>query len=149
MCFECRGTRIAAFRAGSRAGAHWRDTMRITNSVAVALLLLLVACAVRGPVAGDRDKPANIGGTISGVVRAASDTPLSGRKVTAVNVATGERIEASTAVNGGYTMKVAPGNYRLEVELLPGESVSDSPDDVHISTSDMDAGRNFVITIKP
>lgn len=123
--------------------------MRITNTLAVALLLLLAACAVRGPVVGSDDNPANIGGTISGVVRASSDTPLSGRKVTAVNVATGQRLEASTAMNGGYTLKVAGGHYRLEVELRAGETVTTQPDDVHISRSDLDAGRNFVISVKP
>jgi len=66
-----------------------------------------------------------------------------------VNVDTGEKLEASTAVNGGYTIKVPRGNYRIEVELRPGEALSNKPDDVHISTSDIDAGRNFVITVKP
>jgi hypothetical protein len=112
------------------------------------LLLLLTACAVRGPVLGS-DERANVGGTISGVVRAASDTPLSGRKVTAVNVAIGQRLETSTATNGGYTIKVAGGHYRLEVELRDGEVVTVQPDQVHISSSDMDAGRNFVITVRP
>ena len=122
--------------------------MRLMSSFAVLLLLVLAACAVRGPVAGGGDKPANVGGTISGIVRTSSDTPLSGRQVTAVNVATGQRIETSTGMNGGFTMKVAPGHYRLEVELRAGEVVATQPDEVHITTSDLDAGRNFVITTK-
>jgi hypothetical protein len=122
--------------------------MRLMNLIAVMLILLATACAVRGPIGGDSNPPSNVGGTISGVVRSTGDTPLSGRKVTAVNVTTGQRMETSTAVNGGYTIKVAPGNYRLEVELRAGEVVNNPPDDVHISTSDLDAGRNFVITTK-
>jgi uncharacterized protein YfaS (alpha-2-macroglobulin family) len=65
--------------------------------------------------------------------------------VTAVNLETGQRIEASTTANGGYTIEVSPGRYRLEVELRTGETVASAPDEVHISRSDLDASRNFVI----
>jgi hypothetical protein len=124
--------------------------MHLNNRVAIVLLVLAsAACAARGPVLDSGDRPSDVGGTIAGIVRASADTPLSGRKVTAVNVETGQRLETTTAVNGGYTLKVAPGRYRLEVELRAGETVAESPDEVHISRSDVDAGRNFVITIKP
>jgi len=122
--------------------------MHLKNSFAVILLVLFSACAYRGPVAGDHDKPLNVGGTISGIVRAGSDMPLSGRRVTAINTETGERITGSTAVNGGYTIKVTPGHYRLEVELRAGEVVMAPPDDVHITRSDLDAGRDFVLTVR-
>jgi hypothetical protein len=83
-------------------------------------------------------------------VRSAGDNaPLSGRKVTIVNLETGEKLETSTAVNGGYTIKVPQGNYRVEVEVRQGEVVTEKPDDVHISKSDLDAGRNFTIAVKP
>jgi hypothetical protein len=124
--------------------------MQLINRVVVVLVVLAFsACAARGPVIDGGDKPSNVGGTFTGIVRGGAPTPLSGRKVTVVNVATGQRLETTTAVNGGYTIKVAPGHYRLEVELRAGETVDDPPDDVHISASDVDAGRNFVITIKP
>ena len=117
--------------------------------VAIVSTLCLASCASsHGTVIGGGDNPANVGGTISGIVRASADTPLAGRKVTVVNVATGEKLEASTAANGGYTIKVPRGTYRIEVELRPGEALSTKPDDVHITTSDIDAGRNFVITGK-
>jgi hypothetical protein len=110
------------------------------------ILCLAVACAARGPVIGRDAPPAGTGGTISGIVRSLGDnTPLSARKVTAVNVETGQKVEASTATNGGYTIKVATGRYRLEVELRDGETVSTGPDEVHIGSSDLDASRNFVI----
>jgi hypothetical protein len=109
---------------------------------------VLAACASHGTVISTGDNQ-NVGGTISGIVRSASgDTPLPGRKVTIVNVESGEKLETSTATNGGYTIKVPRGHYRLDVELRAGEALSRRPDDVHITTSDMDAGRNFVITVK-
>jgi hypothetical protein len=115
----------------------------------VLLVAALTACAPRGPVLGDAERPAGVGGTISGSVRMASDkSALSGRTVTAVNVSTGERIQASTAASGGYTMKVPVGRYRLEVELRPGESLSEQPTELEITRSDVDAQRNFTITIK-
>jgi hypothetical protein len=123
--------------------------MSLIRCGAVVLVAILVACAPRGPVVDTGDKPPNVGGTISGIVRASGDSALTGRKVTAVNVETGQRIEATTASNGGYTMKVSPGHYRLEIELRSGEAVANPPDEVHISKSDVDAGRNFVITTKP
>jgi hypothetical protein len=35
------------------------------------------------------------------------------------------------------------------VEVRQGEVVTEKPDDVHISKSDLDAGRNFTIAVKP
>ena len=116
--------------------------------VAIVLTLFLASCASHGTVIDTGEKPANVGGTISGIVRTSAETPLPGRRVTVVNVATGEKLEATTAANGGYTIKVPRGDYRIEVELRPGEALSTKPDDVHITTSDVDAGRNFVITGK-
>jgi hypothetical protein len=118
------------------------------RSIAIVMTVLLVSCAARGSVTSTGDQRTNVGGTISGIVRASADTPLAGRKVTVVNVETGEKLETSTAVNGGYTVKVPRGHYRLEVELRPNESLSTKPDDVHITASDIDAGRDFVIVVK-
>jgi hypothetical protein len=117
---------------------------------AIGLTIFLASCAsTHGTVIDTGEKPANVGGTISGIVRAAGgQTPLAGRKVTIVNVDSGEKLETSTAVNGGYTLKVPRGNYRIEVELRPGEALSEKPDAVHITGSDLDAGRNFTITMK-
>ena len=118
--------------------------------VVTALVTLIACSASRGPVIGRGEKTPDSGGTISGTVRAMEgNAPLSARKVTAVNLETGQRIEASTTANGGYTMQVAPGHYRLEVELRSGEAVASAPDEVHISRSDLDASRNFVIRSGP
>lgn len=119
------------------------------NSISALLIVCLSACAARGPIIDRGSKPPGVGGTISGTVRLAFDGgPLPGRKVTAVNLVDGQRIEVSTAVNGGYTMKVPLGRYRLEVELRPGETLSEQPSELEIRTSDLDASRNFVVAAK-
>ena len=68
--------------------------------------------------------------------------------MTAVNVATGTRYDATTGINGGYTIKVPEGTYRLEVELHEGEAIAKQPDQTHVNNSDLDAGRDFVVTAK-
>jgi hypothetical protein len=124
--------------------------MRLAIGLAVVLILGSTACAGHGPVIDTGSKPPGVGGTISGLVRASAGTvPLSGRKVTAVEVTTGARYEASTASNGGYTMKVPTGKYRLELELRPGETLEEQPAETEVNTSDLDPHRNFTVTVKP
>jgi uncharacterized protein YfaS (alpha-2-macroglobulin family) len=68
------------------------------------------------------------------------------RKVTAVNTSTGSRHEATTGPNGGYTIKVPQGTYRLELELREGERVTKQPAETRVSRSDLDPQRDFVIS---
>jgi hypothetical protein len=115
----------------------------------VVLFALLVASAAchPGPVIGGTRVSA--GGTIAGIVSASSGSvALAGRKVTAINVATNAKYEASTGANGGYTIKVPEGTYHLELELRPGEALSRRPADTHISNSDLDPARDFVVSVK-
>jgi len=115
----------------------------------VAVLILAVglsACnAAHGPVLDRGSKPPNVKGTISGVVRLEGGGVAEGRKVTAVNVATGDRIDVTTGINGSYTVQVPPGKYRLEVELHAGERVTEQPAETTLTGSDLDGRRNFVI----
>ena len=116
--------------------------------VAILTSAVLTACAARhgGPVIDTGSKPAGVGGTIAGTVRtAAGHEPLIGRKVTAINVETGQRFEATTATNGGYTIKVPTGKYRFEVELRSGEGLAEKPRETEINVSDLDASRDFLI----
>ena len=116
------------------------------RAVPVALLLLSIACAPRGPIVDLGEKPANVGGTIAGAVLAADGrTPLPSRKVAAIEVASGARFETSTAENGGYTIKVPPGTYRLEVETRPNETVVTQPAPTEVNPSDVDSDRDFVL----
>ena len=88
------------------------------------------------------------GGTIAGVVRDAGKSPLSGRRVTAIDQASGAKFEASTGVNGGYTVKVPAGTYRLEVELRAGEVAQTQPAPTEVNVGDLDPDRDFVVTLK-
>jgi hypothetical protein len=125
---------------------------RLRARVAVLIAAAFAAgagCALRGPVLDTGSKPEGVGGTIAGIVSTSAATPVSGRRVSAVDTVKGTRYEASTAVNGGYTIKVPVGRYRLEVELRDGETLAEKPADTDINPSDMDADRDFVIAVRP
>jgi Carboxypeptidase regulatory-like domain len=96
------------------------------------------------PIVGGTVVP-NPTGTISGMVTSSAGTPLDGRRVSAIDIATQQHYDATTASNGGYTIKVPLGHYRLEVELRGGEQLAQQPEQTHITTADVDAQRNFVI----
>jgi hypothetical protein len=109
----------------------------------------MAGCVPRGPVLGTGEKTPAATGTISGIVRdAAANAPLAGRLVTATEVTTGAKYEATTSTTGGYTMKVPTGRYRLAVELREGETIAEGPSELTLSASDLDAARDFVITVK-
>ena len=120
--------------------------MKVRLAAVVVVLLMSLACGPRGPILG-ASTPPNVGGTISGMVSANDgSSAVSARKVTAVNTDTGARFEGSTSINGGYTIQVPVGTYRLEVELQAGEVVATQPDTTQINRGDLDSGRNFVVT---
>jgi hypothetical protein len=60
-------------------------------------------------------------------------------------VGTSQRFSATTNVTGGFSIKVPPGEYRLEVDLQPGEKVVREPGVVHINKSDLDANLEIVV----
>jgi hypothetical protein len=122
-------------------------TMRCpTLAIALALLVSGAACTHPGPVIGGGDMP-SVGGTIAGTVSTEdSAVAVPGRKVTVIETANGARFEATTGANGGYTIKVPEGTYRVEIELRNGETLAKRPDDTHINNGDLDAQRDFVIT---
>jgi hypothetical protein len=115
-----------------------------TPVVLVIALLSSLACHP-GPVIDTGAKPPAVGGTIAGIV-SDGNAPIAGRKVTAIEIASGARYDATTATNGGYTIKVPQGTYRLEVELKSGERVVKQPDQTKIDKSDLDTKRDFVIS---
>ena len=123
--------------------------MRSGSALAAGFLLLSVACAPYGPVVDTGPKPEGVGGTVAGSVSADDGTtPVSARKVTAINTASGARFETSTATNGGYTIKVPAGTYRLEVEMRGGETVSKQPDATRVNVGDLDTDRDFVLSVR-
>lgn len=114
--------------------------------VPLALLAIAAAACHPGPIVGKTPTPAN-SGTIAGIVTTSGKAPVPGRKVTAINTENGERFEATTAVNGGYTIQVPLGRYRLEVELHQGERLTRQPGETRVNRSDLDPRRDFVITM--
>ena len=119
--------------------------MRLIH-LAAALVLLLSAGCHPGPVIGSGPKPPVTGGTIAGIVSTETNTAVAGRKVTAVDTATQKRYEATTGADGGYTIQVPEGNYRIEVQLQAGERLVKQPDETRVNKSDLDPHRDFVIT---
>ncbi|HEU5259361.1 MAG TPA: carboxypeptidase-like regulatory domain-containing protein [Vicinamibacterales bacterium] len=121
---------------------------RFTGMAAMVLLLVLSSACIDmrhgRPIVGGTTVP-NPTGTISGTVTSSAGTPLQGRRVTAIDMGTDMRYDATTANTGGYTIKVPLGHYRLEVELRGGEQLARQPDETHITIGDVDAQRNFVI----
>jgi hypothetical protein len=119
--------------------------MRLLPVLLTVVLLTSVACHPK-PIIDTGSKPTAVGGTIAGIVSSDANAALAGRKVTAIDTVTGKRYEATTATNGGYTIQVPEGTYRLEVQLRDGERVSKQPDQTQVNKSDLDSGRDFVIT---
>ena len=115
---------------------------------ALALGLLMSAACHPGPVVDTGPDVTGVGGTIAGIVSTDAKAPVAGRKVTAINTQTGARFDATTASNGGYTIKVPEGTYRLEVELRAGETVATQPEETRVNRSDLDPQRHFVIAVR-
>jgi uncharacterized protein YfaS (alpha-2-macroglobulin family) len=115
-----------------------------------ALLFCTVFAAAchPGPVLSPGSKMA-VGGTIAGIVSTDTNAAVLDRKVTAIDTTSGARFEATTGANGGYTIKVPEGTYRLELELRPGEVVTKQPAETKINKSDLDPRRDFTISVKP
>ncbi len=119
--------------------------MRLLQLILGVALLTLFACHP-GPIIDTGPKPPVVRGTIAGIVSTASNDALAGRKVTAIETRTAQRYEATTGTNGGYTIQVPEGTYRLEVEVRQGERVTKQPAETKVDKSDLDPHRNFVIT---
>jgi hypothetical protein len=125
--------------------------MKVATAVLVCVAALSAACysgiARPGPVVNTN--PAQVGGTIAGIVKTAdASVAVPGRKVTVIEVTTGARHETTTAANGGYTIQVPKGTYRFEIELRPGEALAKQPEQTHVGDADLDTSRDFVITMK-
>jgi hypothetical protein len=115
----------------------------------VAVIVGLSAACHPGPVI-DTTPKRSVGGTIAGIVTTADSTvAVPGRKVTAIEVSSGSQYDATTGANGGYTIKVPEGTYRIEIELHGAETLGKRPGQTHINNGDLDPHRDFVITVRP
>jgi hypothetical protein len=125
--------------------------MKLAPALLVCVPLLSAACysgiARPGPVVNTQ--PAQVGGTIAGIAKTADPSvAVPGRKVTAIETTTGARHETTTGANGGYTIQVPKGTYRLEIELRAGETLAKQPEPTHVGNADLDTTRDFIITAR-
>lgn len=120
------------------------DVLWVT--AAMAVLLSVQGCRRTVPILDNTPRPDQADGTISGTVRGPQgSSPIEGRTVEVINVATGERHRATTSNTGGFTLKLAPGKYRVELALLQGEKLVKRPGIITLDRSDVDAYADFVI----
>ena len=116
-------------------------------ALSCAVLMLNGGCVAARhgrPIVGGSVIP-NPTGTISGNVTSSAGTPLDGRRVSAIGMTTGMHYDTTTAANGGYTIKVPPGRYRLEVELRRGDQLAKQPMPTQVNIGDVDEMLDFVI----
>jgi hypothetical protein len=110
------------------------------------VLLYSGACRRGVPAVDLGPKPPLARGTITGLVHGPGDAALSGRIVDVFNVASGEKFTTQTASNGGFTIELPKGKYRLELELRSGETLVKRPDVVDLDRGDIDSHIEFVVS---
>lgn len=122
-------------------------TMFVLSLVALVCAVVSIAACRRGvPVIDPGDDPPTTDGTVSGTVRGPEGTSaIANREVRVINVETGERQVTQTNNAGGFTFKVKPGKYRVELALLNGESILKQPGVMNVNRSDVDAHADFII----
>lgn len=125
---------------------HWRSRVAALWIFAFAAAVVVLSCRRGVPVVDVGPKPPSPRGTITGIVRGPEGTsPVAGRTVHVVNVATGERHAVKTSSNGGFTIELPAGKYRLELPLRDGEMLVKSPGVVDLDTGDIDSHVEFVL----
>jgi hypothetical protein len=119
------------------------------SRVLVRSLVLLglagAACRPGTPIVNTDPIRTTTPGTIAGALRTTAGDPLPERRVEAVDTATGQRYAALTGVTGGYSIKVPPAHYRLEVELRENETIVRQPGTIDINSSDLDPDMDIVV----
>jgi hypothetical protein len=118
-----------------------------TALLALGLVMLFnLGCRQGMPVVDPSPGIVNAFGTISGTVRGPENSSsIEGRLVEVINVETDERQRTTTSNVGGFTFKVKPGKYRVQLTLLEGESILKQPGVMTVNRSDVDAHADFVI----
>lgn len=115
------------------------------TAVVLAMVVVAAACRQGVPVVDPSERPPTTDGTISGRVTTATGIPIGARQLDFVNTATGATYSVSSDANGAFTIKVAPGKYRLRVELRSGESLDKPLGEININRSDLDNNVQVVI----
>lgn len=84
-----------------------------------------------------------MGGTIAGVVTGPADPTLADRTITVVNIETGAQYQTATGQNGGYTLRVPPGRYRLEIQLREDERMAEKDAPILVVSGGIDVQKNI------
>ena len=69
-----------------------------------------------------------------------------GRTVEVIETTTGQRYSAQTGANGGFTIQVPAGKYRLELPLRDGETLLKRPGIIDLEKGDIDSHIEFVLS---
>ena len=85
---------------------------------------------------------AAVGGTIAGVVTGPADRALADRTVTVVDIDTGAHFQTATGQNGGYTLRVPPGKYRLEIQLRENERTTEKDAPILVVSGGIDVQKH-------
>ena len=116
-------------------------------SLGILALLFSGACRRGVPAVDLGPKPPNPRGTITGIVRGPEGTsPVAGRTVEIVHTVTGERRSVQTSTNGGFTIQLPAGKYRLELPLRDGETLVKRPGVIDLEKGDIDSHIEFVLS---
>lgn len=114
-----------------------RSGMTLLSAV-VCLALTLAACRTGVPLIDANAGPDVVFGTITGTVSGPDGrTPIAGRRIHAINLDTGARDSGVTSTSGGYTFKLPAGRYRVEVDLLSGETLVEGEGAFTLSRSEL------------
>lgn len=114
--------------------------------VAVLAAIGGAACRRGVPIIDTAPKPMQADGTLSGTVRGPQGTSaIEGRAVEVVNVETNARQRTTTNSAGGFSFKLPPGKYRVELQLRDGEALVKQPGIIDLNRSDVDAHADFVL----
>ena len=103
--------------------AYRSGWVRLVLPPALAVAVLMnTDCHPKPPVV--TTSSVTVGGTIAGVLNGPAEDTLGNRTVTVINLETGQRYQTTTGMNGGYSIHVPPGTYRLNIELREGEQLA-------------------------
>jgi hypothetical protein len=134
-------------RTYAAAGAgQSRFVALLSLTLTVLVFLTLAGCRRGMPVDTAPQAATPADGTLRGTIRrSAGSIPVEGRTVEVVNVTTGQSQRVTTGDSGGFSMRLTPGTYRVDLVLRGGESVVQRPGIIELDSSDPGARADFVV----
>jgi hypothetical protein len=137
--------------ARAHAATHvGRSRFAALLSLTLTVLVFLSIAGCRRSMPVDTAPQASPDGTLRGTIRgSAGSIPVDGRTVEVVNVTTGQRRQVRTGGTGGFSMRLTPGKYRVDVVLRGGESVVQRPGIIDLDRGDSGARADFVVGTVP